>query len=620
MQATVDPGEVGSESLPADLAGELKRYRHAFNEIVGKSHWYQTPVTNLETLQTVVSGKITAADVQNASMLYFVDSGSANAYVVTPTPAWTEYTAGKIIMVKFSNANTGASTINISGLGIKNIKKNYNSDLEASDIRQNQAFWLVYDGTNFQLLGEVNNSIFGTGVDGAISNLTDADTNATTIAQTGTLSITNNRIFKATGNINISQAITVGNQNGQARGSFPTTHGSPGIPLGAILSALGSKGIPAPIRPGGGNTSLCGGIAQFLSGGTIAVNATITADGTNASSDGGGGGGLVVLISKTEISGNGNISVAGANGHSTAAAKAGAGSYSGAPGGHAGIGGSGGGGAGGGLFGGYSGGQAGNGIIPGNAGGNAAYCGGAGGGSLDNSGVAGSGNYNGGNGGIGNYYLTNYSAPFTLLLPGPVRAAVATSNNGVNSSMGNGGNGGTNGGGGGGGGGTSGGPAAASGGNASNLTGSGGGGAGGSNGATDGSGGSGGTGSPDLYVLSDDNNIYAGLPGGQGGGGGGGSCLGGGAVVGTGGSGAIAPSLTKCGVPAGTGCGLGGPGGNGAAGTAAGGKGGDGGNGGGAAGLVLMISPSITYTGTITGRLIKIEGAEALNFIRGNNL
>jgi hypothetical protein len=49
----------------------------------------------------------------------------------------------------------------------------------------------------------------------------------------------------------------------------------------------------------------------------------------------------------------------------------------------------------------------------------------------------------------------------------------------------------------------------------------------------------------------------------------------------------------------------------------AGGVGGAGGNGGGAAGLVIMIAPSITYSGTVTGRHVKIEGAEALKFIKG---
>jgi hypothetical protein len=33
-----------------------------------------------------------------------------------------------------------------------------------------------------------------------------------------------------------------------------------------------------------------------------------------------------------------------------------------------------------------------------------------------------------------------------------------------------------------------------------------------------------------------------------------------------------------------------------------------------------MIAPSITYSGTVTGRHVKIEGAEALKFIKGFSL
>ena len=50
MQATADPGEVGTESLPTDLLGELQRIRHVLKEISGKTQWYETPSTNLGTL------------------------------------------------------------------------------------------------------------------------------------------------------------------------------------------------------------------------------------------------------------------------------------------------------------------------------------------------------------------------------------------------------------------------------------------------------------------------------------------------------------------------------------------------------------------------------------------
>lgn len=64
----------------------------------------------------------------------------------------------------------------------------------------------------------------------------------------------------------------------------------------------------------------------------------------------------------------------------------------------------------------------------------------------------------------------------------------------------------------------------------------------------------------------------------------------------------------------GMGAGAGGAGANGASGP---GNGGAGGNGGGAAGMVVLIAPTITYSGTVTGRLVQISGTDALDFIRG---
>lgn len=50
MQSTVDPGEVGTESQATSLAGELERLRFAINEITGKTHWYETPAVDLESV------------------------------------------------------------------------------------------------------------------------------------------------------------------------------------------------------------------------------------------------------------------------------------------------------------------------------------------------------------------------------------------------------------------------------------------------------------------------------------------------------------------------------------------------------------------------------------------
>ena len=89
----------------------------------------------------------------NGSTNYASDTGAANAYVVSIDSSITSYTAGLLVLMKATNANTGASTVNANSIGVANIKKNGTTDLAANDIVANGLYLLVHDGTNFQLVG-----------------------------------------------------------------------------------------------------------------------------------------------------------------------------------------------------------------------------------------------------------------------------------------------------------------------------------------------------------------------------------------------------------------------------------------------------------------------------------
>lgn len=95
----------------------------------------------------------TGRDVDGEGALaYAADSGAADAYVVTLSPALDEYITGMPITFKAANANTGASTIDVNELGAKTIKKNGSEDLAVGDILAGQIVTVIYDGTNFQLM------------------------------------------------------------------------------------------------------------------------------------------------------------------------------------------------------------------------------------------------------------------------------------------------------------------------------------------------------------------------------------------------------------------------------------------------------------------------------------
>jgi hypothetical protein len=83
---------------------------------------------------------------------YSVDTGAANAYVVAPSPAFPALVAGISIIFQAANANTGASTLNVNGLGAVAIKKIVNQALVAGDILAGEVVEVIYDGTYFQLV------------------------------------------------------------------------------------------------------------------------------------------------------------------------------------------------------------------------------------------------------------------------------------------------------------------------------------------------------------------------------------------------------------------------------------------------------------------------------------
>lgn len=65
----------------------------------------------------------------------------------------TGYNTNDGFIIKFTNSNTGTATLNINGLGAKNIFKSVNVALSSGDIKAGQELVVVYDGTNFQAIG-----------------------------------------------------------------------------------------------------------------------------------------------------------------------------------------------------------------------------------------------------------------------------------------------------------------------------------------------------------------------------------------------------------------------------------------------------------------------------------
>lgn len=80
------------------------------------------------------------------------DTGTTNAYVFANVVApITEYVRPLSVLIMPAHTNTGDATVNLQGLGVKNIKRGAGSALVAGDIVAGSMSLIIYDGTQFEL-------------------------------------------------------------------------------------------------------------------------------------------------------------------------------------------------------------------------------------------------------------------------------------------------------------------------------------------------------------------------------------------------------------------------------------------------------------------------------------
>ncbi len=89
---------------------------------------------------------------QNNPYTYNTTGGSSNAYTLDLTPNVGSLSAGQIFLIKANHTNTGASTLDVDGIGATAIYKAKGEDIEAGNIQADELYLVAYDGTQFQLL------------------------------------------------------------------------------------------------------------------------------------------------------------------------------------------------------------------------------------------------------------------------------------------------------------------------------------------------------------------------------------------------------------------------------------------------------------------------------------
>jgi hypothetical protein len=125
----------------------------------------QIDETKVKNLVSDLAAKASIVKVQQEGYIYAADTGAANAYAITLSPAPT-ITAGSVITFQAAHANTTASTVTVNGTSYP-LTKNGASALVGGEIAANQVVTAKSDGTNFQLSMGLTGATGATGTTGA---------------------------------------------------------------------------------------------------------------------------------------------------------------------------------------------------------------------------------------------------------------------------------------------------------------------------------------------------------------------------------------------------------------------------------------------------------------------
>lgn len=252
---------------------------------------------------------------------YVIDTGAANAYVITPSPAITAYTTGQIFTWKSTNTNTTTSTLAVNGLTAKTIKKKDGAtNLQAGDIVSGQMIQVEYDGTNFQMInpsaltlpaisssninqfvGTTNGTAFAFGVPFDYQAFTGSGTWTKPTNLTGNEMVVVQVWGAGGGGGGVLAGAGNNGGGGGGGGSFVESHFRASDLGSTVTVTIGAGGAGGAA---GANNGVAGGNTTFGSLATAYGGGLGIAGDANGNTNGGGGGGA------------GNIAV-GANGSGT---------------------------------------------------------------------------------------------------------------------------------------------------------------------------------------------------------------------------------------------------------------------------------------------------------------
>lgn len=101
---------------------------------------------------SIKSRSVSQRALSLTALPFFADTGSTDAFHITPDPASTAYEHGMVFWVRAARTNTGPCTLKVNDLEAVPIYKLGNTELEAGDIRAAGVFLVAYFNSVFHLV------------------------------------------------------------------------------------------------------------------------------------------------------------------------------------------------------------------------------------------------------------------------------------------------------------------------------------------------------------------------------------------------------------------------------------------------------------------------------------
>ena len=125
------------------------------------SNYAHTGVANA-TVRTMYAS---AGQVQDSTSTYLTSTAGTDTMTALASLGMSAYVTGQRFSFIAPTTNTGACTLNINSIGIKSITKNGSTALVAGDITSGYIIYVIYDGTQFQIVGLSNRAASGANTD-----------------------------------------------------------------------------------------------------------------------------------------------------------------------------------------------------------------------------------------------------------------------------------------------------------------------------------------------------------------------------------------------------------------------------------------------------------------------